>query len=58
MDAGWMSTSLKRKTADEVVALYGRRFTIKETFREERDDRFGCGLNETSLRTPGRKDSA
>ena len=57
MKEGWcLSTSLKRKTAEEVVALYGRRFTIEESFRDEKDDRFGWGLKETSLRTPERRD--
>jgi hypothetical protein len=57
MKDGWcLATSLKRRTAEEVVALYARRFTIEETFRDEKDDRFGWGLKETSLRTPGRRD--
>lgn len=57
MKEGWcLATSLKRRTAEEVVNLYARRFTIEETFRDEKDDRFGWGLKETSLRTPERRD--
>jgi hypothetical protein len=35
--------------ASEIVALYGRRFTIEEDFRDTKDPRFGLGLSATRV---------
>jgi len=51
-----LATSLADKTASEVVKLYGKRFTIEETFRDAKDIRFGMGLNATHIRDAGRRD--
>lgn len=51
-----LATSLDRKTASEVVALYGRRFTIEETFRDTKDIRFGMGLKATHIGRADRRD--
>ena len=44
------------KTASEAVALYARRFTIEETFRDIKDIRFGMGLSSTKVSSPIRRD--
>lgn len=36
--------------------LYGKRFTIEETFRDAKDLRFGMGLSATHIRDAGRRD--
>lgn len=38
------------------MKLYGRRFTIEETFRDEKDLRFGMGLRATHIRSAARRD--
>lgn len=43
-------------TASEAVKLYGRRFTIEESFRDIKDFRFGMGLSKTRVSKPGRRD--
>ena len=40
----------------EIVALYGKRFTIEETFRDQKNLRFGMGLSETRIGDPARRD--
>lgn len=42
--------------AAEVVHRYSRRFTIEETFRDIKDNRFGLGLSATHIGTPERRD--
>jgi hypothetical protein len=39
-----------------VVKLYGRRFTIEETFRDTKDLRYGLGLSATHIRDVHRRD--
>jgi len=51
-----LATSLAEKKAAEIVALYGKRFTIEETFRDAKDLRFGMGLSATHIRDAGRRD--
>lgn len=51
-----LATSLKDRTATEVVALYDRRFTIEETFRDTKDLHFGMGLKATHIKGPARRD--
>lgn len=51
-----LATSLSANTASEVVKLYGRRFTIEETFRDAKDIRFGVGLKATHIGRTDRRD--
>lgn len=39
-----------------MTKLYGRRFTIEETFRDQKDIRFGLGLSATHIRSCLRRD--
>lgn len=55
-DAWCLATSRAELSADEVTKLYGRRFTIEETFRDTKDIHFGLGLSATHIRSPGRRD--
>ena len=54
-DCWCLATSLTGSAA-AAVKLYGRRFTIEETFRDQKDLRFGAGLNATRIRNPARRD--
>jgi hypothetical protein len=57
MKACWcLATNLGNKAAAVLVKLYGRRFTIEETFRDQKDLRFGLGLRHTRIRHPARRD--
>jgi hypothetical protein len=51
-----LATSLKEKKAAEIIALYGKRFTIEETFRDTKNITFGMGLSATHIRDAGRRD--
>ena len=56
MKEAWcLATSLKQP-AQQVVELYGRRFTIEETFRDTKDAHFGLGLSQTHIGRPIRRD--
>jgi hypothetical protein len=52
----FLATSLRGSSAAEIVKLYGRRFTIEETFRDVKDIHFGMGLSATHIRNPARRD--
>jgi len=53
----WLLASNKEATgATELVKLYGKRFRIEETFRDQKDSRFGFGLADTRVRSPERRD--
>ena len=57
MKEAWcLATSLAERTATEIVALYGKRFTIEEMFRDTKDLRFGMGLRATHIGVAGRRD--
>jgi hypothetical protein len=57
MKEAWcLATSLNASTASEVVKLYGRRFTIEESFRDAKDIRFGVGLKATHIGRTDRRD--
>ena len=57
MKESWcLATSRKGDTARAVVKLYGRRFTIEETFRDTKNLRFGLGLSATHIRSAARRD--
>jgi hypothetical protein len=51
-----LATSRDDLTASEIVALYGRRFTIEENFRDTKDPRFGLGLSATHVGRVDRRD--
>jgi hypothetical protein len=55
-DTWCLATNLGAQTASAIVKLYGRRFTIEETFRDQKDLRFGMGLRETHIRSTARRD--
>ncbi len=44
------------RTAAELVKLYGRRFTIEETFRDTKALRFGLGLSSVRISSVKRRD--
>lgn len=52
----YLVTSLSGLSADAIVKLYGKRFSIEETFRDQKDDRFGLGLRATRIRSAQRRD--
>jgi hypothetical protein len=51
-----LATSHADKTGAEIVKLYGRRFTIEETFRDMKNLRFGMGLSDTRVSSTERRD--
>jgi len=55
-DAWCLATNRTDLTARELVQMYGRRFTIEETFRDQKDPRFGLGLEGTRIKSPARRD--
>jgi hypothetical protein len=55
-DAWCLASSRADLSAADVVKLYGRRFTIEETFRDTKDIRFGMGLSATHIHDTGRRD--
>lgn len=55
-DPWFLATSLKAATAMAIVKLYGKRFTVEETFRDTKDLRFGLGLKNTRISDVGRRD--
>lgn len=55
-DAWLLATSYSEKAGSEIVSLYGRRFTIEETFRDLKSARFGFGIEETRIAEPARRD--
>jgi len=57
MKEAWcLATSLSEATGAEVVALYRRRFTIEESFRDVKDLRFGMGLSNMRIGETDRRD--
>lgn len=57
MKQSWcLATSRSDLGAGEIVALYGRRFTIEENFRDTKDPRFGMGLSATHIGRTDRRD--
>ena len=41
---------------DAIIKLYAKRFRIEETFRDQKDIRFGMGLSSTHISNPMRRD--
>jgi hypothetical protein len=57
MKEAWcIASSLSDRTAAQIVALYGKRFTIEENFRDTKDLRFGMGLSSTHIGRTDRRD--
>jgi hypothetical protein len=57
MQEPWcIATSRDDLTAADVVRIYGRRFSIEETFRDTKDIHFGMGLSATHIGDPARRD--
>ncbi|MGB8930619.1 MAG: IS4 family transposase [Anaeromyxobacteraceae bacterium] len=57
MKEPWLlASSREDMTGAAIVSLYGRRFTIEETFRDLKNLRFGMGLTDTRISSPGRRD--
>lgn len=55
-DAWYLATNRANMSTSALIKLYGRRFTIEETFRDQKDLRFGRGLYATHIRNPARRD--
>ena len=55
-DPWYLASSLGEFPASEVVKLYGKRFTIEESFRDAKDIHFGMGLSATRVSSPARRD--
>jgi hypothetical protein len=57
MDEPWhLATSREDKAGADIVKLYGKRFTIEESFRDLKNLRFGMGLSDTRISSPERRD--
>jgi hypothetical protein len=57
MKEAWcLATSHGEKLGSEIVKLYGKRFTIEESFRDQKNLRFGMGLSDTRIGSPERRD--
>jgi len=55
-EAWFLATSRADLSGEEIVDFYSRRFTIEESFRDDKDDRFGLGLKEATIGDPKRRD--
>jgi len=55
-DAWFLATSRSDLKSTEIIKLYGKRFSIEETFRDTKDSRFGLGLKATHIGNPSRRD--
>ena len=55
-DPWCLACSRSELSASEVVKLYGKRFTIEETFRDAKDIHFGMGLKATHIGDSSRRD--
>ena len=57
MKEAWcLATNRSDMSAQQIVAAYGRRFTIEETFRDTKDIRFGFGMSSSRISIPERRD--
>jgi hypothetical protein len=57
MQAPWcLAVGSATLTGAQAVRLYGRRFTIEETFRDVKDHRYGLGMSATHIGDPRRRD--
>jgi hypothetical protein len=51
-----LDSNLQDAPAGKIVQLYGRRFTIEETFRDTKDIHFGMGLSATHIKSSARRE--
>jgi hypothetical protein len=57
MKEPWLlASNLENAKAQQVISLYGKRFTIEEGFRDIKDWRFGMGLSATRVHSTQRRD--
>ncbi len=57
MKESWcLATRFHESTAQEVMDVYARRFTIEESFRDVKELKFGMGLKQVCVKTPDRRD--
>jgi hypothetical protein len=56
MKEAWCLATTLASDPQAVVKLYARRFTCEESFRDEKDRRFGLGSLETTVSTTERRD--
>lgn len=56
MKEEWLLATSLDQPAEETVALYGRRFSIEENFRDEKDWRFGLGALYVNIERTDRRD--
>lgn len=56
MKEPWLLATSLPYGATRIVALYGRRFTCEENFRDEKDPRFGLGSRLARVRDAARRD--
>ena len=50
MKQAWFLASSLELAATSLIKLYSKRFTIEEGYRDFKDDRFGLGLSNTSIK--------
>lgn len=55
-EAWFLATSRAELQSSPLVKLYGRRFTIEESFRDQKDLHFGMGLKKSRISKPERRD--
>ena len=55
-DPWYLATSHKDRPASQVIKLYGRRFTIEESYRDSKDSRYGFGLSAVHIQDSQRRD--
>jgi len=55
-DSWCLATSRDDLTASQLVKLYGKRFSIEETFRDLKDNHFGLGLYAMHIGSTKRRD--
>jgi len=55
-DAWFLATSLDELPTTKLLALYGKRFTIEETFRDLKDTRYGLGMHGIRVKRTDRRD--
>ena len=51
-----LAASSTTASANQIVQLYGRRFTIEESFRDLKNPRFGLALSQARVSSPARRD--
>jgi hypothetical protein len=56
MKQAWFLVSSLSVPAAKIIRLYAKRFTIEESYRDFKDDRFGMGLAATHIKKPQRRD--